>query len=89
MTLLKFFACSVASEVVSVLDLLGKVSGVDHTVLGLTLLAWGNSLGDLSTNVALARSPFCPCHLPSHNSRTLMLPSSLFCSRASAWYRCI
>ena len=47
--------CSVASEVVSLLDLLGTVSGVDHTVLGLTVLAWGNSLGDLSTNIAMAR----------------------------------
>ena len=47
--------CSVASEVVALLDLLGTVSGVDHTVLGLTVLAWGNSLGDLSTNVAMAR----------------------------------
>ncbi|KAK9821207.1 hypothetical protein WJX74_010576 [Apatococcus lobatus] len=46
---------SVASEVVALLDLLGTVSGVDHTVLGLTVLAWGNSLGDLSTNVAMAR----------------------------------
>lgn len=34
-----------ASEVVSVLHMLGVVLSVSNTVLGLTLLAWGNSIG--------------------------------------------
>lgn len=34
-----------ASEVVSVLHMLGVVLSLSNTVLGLTLLAWGNSIG--------------------------------------------
>ena len=57
-----------ASEVVAVLDLLGTASGVDHTVLGLTILAWGNSLGDLSTNIAMARSASVPINISLESS---------------------
>lgn len=35
-----------ASEVVSLLHMLGVVLSLSNTVLGLTLLAWGNSIGD-------------------------------------------
>ena len=45
----------VASELVGLLQLFGLLSGVDHAMLGLTVLAWGNSVGDLSTNLAMAR----------------------------------
>lgn len=42
-----------ASEVVSVLHMLGVVLSLSNTVLGLTLLAWGNSIGgDPSTFTA-------------------------------------
>lgn len=34
-----------ASEVVSLLHMLGVVLRLSNTVLGLTLLAWGNSIG--------------------------------------------
>lgn len=34
-----------ASEVVSLLHMLGVVWSLSNTVLGLTLLAWGNSIG--------------------------------------------
>lgn len=34
-----------ASEVVSLLHMLGVVLSLSNTVLGLTLLAWGNSIG--------------------------------------------
>lgn len=34
-----------ASEVVSLLHMLGVVMSLSNTVLGLTLLAWGNSIG--------------------------------------------
>lgn len=34
-----------ASEVVSILRMLGVVLSLSNTVLGLTLLAWGNSIG--------------------------------------------
>ena len=45
----------VASELVGLLQFFGLLSGIDHAVLGLTVLAWGNSVGDLSTNLAMAR----------------------------------
>lgn len=34
-----------ASEVVGLLHMLGVVLSLSNTVLGLTLLAWGNSIG--------------------------------------------
>ena len=39
----------------SLLEYLGTLSGIPKEVLGLTVLAWGNSVGDLSTNTAMAR----------------------------------
>ena len=42
-------------ELVALLEYLGILSGISHEVLGMTVLAWGNSVGDLSTNVAMAK----------------------------------
>lgn len=44
-----------ASELVGTLQLVGVAGRVPPAVLGGTLLAWGNSVGDLATNVAVAR----------------------------------
>mmetsp|Transcript_10638 Transcript_10638/g.25223 ORF Transcript_10638/g.25223 Transcript_10638/m.25223 type:complete len:798 (+) Transcript_10638:335-2728(+) len=46
---------AIATELVTMLQFFGNLSGVDSAVLGLTVLAWGNSVGDLSTNVAMAK----------------------------------
>ncbi len=46
----------IAAELVNALDTLGAVLGVSRTILGLTVMAWGNSLGDLVADTALARS---------------------------------
>ncbi len=45
----------VAHQLVSMIQFFGYLIGIDSAVLGLTVLAWGNSLGDLSTNVAMAK----------------------------------
>ncbi|XP_076147572.1 mitochondrial sodium/calcium exchanger protein isoform X1 [Alosa pseudoharengus] len=47
-----------ASEVVSVLHMLGIVFSLSNTVLGLTLLAWGNSIGDLFSDTLIARQGY-------------------------------
>lgn len=50
-----FWIYRLANEVVGVLQMIGVVSGLPDEVLGLTLLAWSNSLGDLVADIAVAR----------------------------------
>lgn len=50
-----FWIYSLANEVVGVLQMIGVESGLPDEVLGLTLLAWSNSLGDLVADIAVAR----------------------------------
>lgn len=58
--LLAFIMCVVwiyifAGELVSLLQTIGLISGIPPAVLGLTILAWGNSVGDLFANMAVAK----------------------------------
>ncbi len=46
---------ALANEVVAVLKVFGVALGFSDAILGLTLLAWGNSLSDLISDVAVAR----------------------------------
>jgi sodium/potassium/calcium exchanger 6 len=47
---------TVATEVVGVITFLGGLAGLPAGVMGLTLLAWGNSLGDYFGNRAMAKA---------------------------------
>ncbi|XP_053136338.1 mitochondrial sodium/calcium exchanger protein [Hemicordylus capensis] len=47
-----------ATEVVNILRTLGVVFSLSNTVLGLTLLAWGNSIGDMFSDLTMARQGY-------------------------------
>lgn len=47
---------TIAGELVALLEAMGIVGKVPSTVLGVTVLAWGNSVGDMVSNCAVAKS---------------------------------
>uniref|UniRef100_A0A023GLR3 Putative k+-dependent na+:ca2+ antiporter n=1 Tax=Amblyomma triste TaxID=251400 RepID=A0A023GLR3_AMBTT len=48
----------IATEIVALLKAFGTLYGVSDVLLGMTVLAWGNNIGDLVTNLSLARQGF-------------------------------
>jgi Ca2+/Na+ antiporter len=46
---------ALAGELVSCLTAVGTIIGVPPIYMGLTVLAWGNSIGDLFSNISIAR----------------------------------
>jgi solute carrier family 24 (sodium/potassium/calcium exchanger), member 6 len=51
-----FWIGFVADDLVALLNTLGGVWELDHAAMGLTVLAMGNSLGDMAADLAVARS---------------------------------
>ena len=49
-----FWIYVIAEEIIVCLSCIGLVLGIPPGILGLTLLAWGNSVGDISSNVSVA-----------------------------------
>ncbi|KAG7212908.1 hypothetical protein KM043_002258 [Ampulex compressa] len=47
-----------AGEVMAVLECVGYAFSISDAMLGITFLAWGNSVGDLISNIAIARQGF-------------------------------
>ncbi|KAL5037831.1 hypothetical protein RTP6_005203 [Batrachochytrium dendrobatidis] len=49
------FVATVSNELIGLLEAIGVLSGLSPTILGLTLFALGNSIGELVTNIQIAR----------------------------------
>ena len=47
-----------ANFLIDLLQLFGILTGFPASLLGLTVLAWGNSIGDLIANVSISRKGF-------------------------------
>jgi len=45
----------IATELVCVVAFVGSITGIDDSILGITVIAWGNSVGDFSSNLAMAK----------------------------------
>ncbi|XP_050411169.1 mitochondrial sodium/calcium exchanger protein isoform X2 [Patella vulgata] len=48
----------IANEVVNILQMFGIVFNISNAILGLTFLAWGNSIGDLIADTAMAKQGY-------------------------------
>ncbi|TMW62966.1 hypothetical protein Poli38472_005584 [Pythium oligandrum] len=48
----------IEDELVAVLVALGAITKMSNSLLGATVLAWGNSIGDLATNISIARAGY-------------------------------
>ena len=46
---------AIADQLVRLLTFLGVIFGIPNSIMGLTVLAWGNSMGDLSANMTMAK----------------------------------
>ena len=70
-----------AGELAAALEFFAALSGIKPEILGLTLLAWGNSVGDYFTNVAMARkglanmAPTGACVKPSRRVPSTATPA--------------
>jgi len=51
-----FWILFAASELVGLLQALGLITGIDDVILGATILAWGNSLGDFVADTVMSKN---------------------------------
>lgn len=49
---------TIANEVVDILQSIGVIFNISKFLLGLTVLAWGNSIGDFISNLSMAKNGF-------------------------------
>jgi sodium/potassium/calcium exchanger 6 len=60
---------TIADNLVNLLEFVGTLMNIPSPIVGLTILAWGNSMGDLSANMTMARKGLanskCAESLPS------------------------
>jgi sodium/potassium/calcium exchanger 6 len=47
-----------ANELVNLLEAIGLVMHLSETILGATVLAWGNSIGDMVADVVMSRAGY-------------------------------
>jgi len=46
----------IADELVNLLSTIGLLTGVKQDILGISVLAWGNSVGDMMSNISVAKA---------------------------------
>lgn len=49
---------AIAGEVVSVITMLGVLTGIELEILGATIIAWSNCGGDLFSDMAIAKQGY-------------------------------
>lgn len=76
-----------ASETVAVFETLGAASGLSSAVLGSTLLAWGNCVGDFIADTAIARAGNQRAAVASVFNSPLF-SQILATGVAAGWYNC-
>lgn len=49
---------TISSEIINVITMIGVATGVSQEILGLTIMAWSNCIGDIVSDVAVVKQGF-------------------------------